>query len=84
MNKETQLLVLLDRVFGFTDKVKSTFRKISQGFDQHTNEHVFIIEYRVRTKNTVPGMPMKPTPPIDQEQAHNLLAQVNRLAKEAK
>ena len=48
MNKWNRLLATLDRVFGFEDKKKSTFRKIGHTFDERTNEHVITIEYRVR------------------------------------
>jgi len=48
MNAMTRLLADLDQVFGFKDKKKSTYRKISQVFDERTNEHVIMIEYRVR------------------------------------
>ena len=48
MNKWNRLLDSLDVMFGFTDKKKSTFRKIGQTFDERTGEHVFQIEYRVR------------------------------------
>jgi len=40
MNKSNRLLVMLDRVFGFPNKIRSTFRKLSQDFDEKTNEHV--------------------------------------------
>ena len=48
MNKWNRLLDTLDRVYGFRDKKKSTFRKIGHTFDERTNEHVITIEYRVR------------------------------------
>ena len=48
MNKWNKLLDSLDQMFGFEDKVKSTFRKIGHTFDERTNEHVVTIEYRVR------------------------------------
>jgi hypothetical protein len=35
-------------VFGFENKIRSTFKKVSQDFDEKTNEHVFVIEYRIR------------------------------------
>lgn len=35
-------------MFGFTDKKKSTFRKVGHTFDERTNEYVIQIEYRVR------------------------------------
>ena len=48
MNKWNQLLAALDHVYGFKDKKKSTIRKVSQTFDERTNEHVIMLEYRVR------------------------------------
>ena len=48
MNKWNRLLASLDDVLGFKNKIRSTFRKHSQGFDEKTNEHVILIEYRVR------------------------------------
>lgn len=51
MNKWNRLLNSLDLMFGFTDKKKSTFRKVGQTFDERTGEHVFQIEYRVRRGN---------------------------------
>ena len=62
MNKSNQLLVLLDRVFGFPNKIKSTFRKVSQSFDQKTNEHVVLIEYRVTVKGTMKSAPRRQQP----------------------
>ena len=50
MNKENQLLKLLDNVFGFGQIRNSTFRKIKQEFDEKRNEHVITIEYRVETE----------------------------------
>jgi hypothetical protein len=48
MNKWNRLLATLDHVYGFNDKKKSTIRKVSQTFDERTNEHVIVLEYRVR------------------------------------
>ena len=48
MNKWNQLLKCLDGVYGFENQVKSSFKKINQVFDNKSNEHVIIIEYRVR------------------------------------
>ena len=47
MTKWDRLLAQLDQVFGFADRKKSSVKKLRQGFDEKTNEHVFIIEYRV-------------------------------------
>jgi hypothetical protein len=59
MNKWNRLLASLDRVFGMTNKERSTFKKLSQEFDEKTNEHVIVIEYRVRMKGTVKSTPRK-------------------------
>ena len=72
MNKETQLLVALDGVFGVGKKIRSSFRKLRQGFDENKNEHVFIIEYRTVAEGT-----MKNQPRIDaQQQQMTLLRQL--------
>ena len=62
MNKWNRLLASLDRVFGMSNKERSTFKKISQDFDEKTNEHVIVIEYRVRVKGTVKSTPRKRLP----------------------
>ena len=46
MTKWDRLLVALDQAFGFADRKKSSVKKRRQAFDEKTNEHVFIIEYR--------------------------------------
>jgi len=47
MTQWDRLLVQLDKVFGFEGRVRSTVKKRRQAFDEKTNEHVFILEYRV-------------------------------------
>ena len=59
MNKWNRLLASLDRVFGMNNKERSTFKKLSQEFDEKTNEHVILIEYRVRVKGTLKSTPRK-------------------------
>lgn len=54
MNKVEYLLRALDRVFGFEDKKRSAFRKRSEWFDQKSNEHVILIEYRTSRKGQIP------------------------------
>ena len=61
MNKWNRLLASLDRVFGMNNKERSTFKKLSQNFDEKTNEHVILIEYRVRVKGTLKSTPRKQT-----------------------
>ena len=75
MNKSNQLLVLLDRVLGFPNKIRSTFRKHSQSFDEKTNEHVVLIEYRVRVKGTMKSKPRRKKGPSQMAMIHQLLAQ---------
>ncbi len=50
-------MAVLDDVFGMENKIKSQFRKVSQDFDERTNEHVFYIEYRVRGKGDLRTTP---------------------------
>ena len=47
MTKWDKLLAMLDRVFGFEDRKRSSVKKRRQLFDEKTGEHVFILEYRV-------------------------------------
>ena len=72
MNKSNHLLAMLDRVFGFPNKIRSTFRKLSQDFDEKTNEHVILIEYRVRVKGTMKSAPKK-------QQGWNQMAMIQQL-----
>ena len=37
-NDYNQLLTLLDRVFGFTDKIRSTYKKAQHYYDEQTDE----------------------------------------------
>jgi len=75
MNKSNQLLALLDRVFGFPNKIRSTFRKHSQDFDEKTNEHVIVIEYRVRVKGTMKSAPRERQGPNQMAMIQQLLTQ---------
>ena len=84
MNKSNQLLVLLDRVFGFPNKIKSTFRKASQSFDQKTNEHVILIEYRVSVKGTMKSAPRRKQQPNQLAMIQQLMAQNQKQDKTKK
>ena len=53
MNKWNKLLATLDAVFGFENKVRSKYKKIKQDYDDQTNEHVILIEYRVQVKGSM-------------------------------
>jgi hypothetical protein len=59
MNKWNRLLAMLDHVFGFKNKARSNFKKLNQTFDEKTNEHVIVIEYRVQVKGTMRSTPGK-------------------------
>jgi len=60
MTKWDRLLAMLDQVFGFPDRKKSSVKKRRQVFDEKTNEYVFIIEYRVmRGEHSDPRMRKK-------------------------
>ena len=78
MNKSNQLLAMLDRVFGFPNKIRSTFRKHSQDFDENTNEHVILIEYRVSVKGTMNSAPRRKQQSNQMAMIQQLLAQQNQ------
>ena len=60
INKWNQLLAALDAVFGMNGKEKSKFRKLSQDFDERTNEHVIVLKYRVKgVAGTMKSTPRK-------------------------
>lgn len=50
MNTENRLIDLFDKLFGFTNQIKVSYRVVSQDYDERTNEHVALIEYRFRGK----------------------------------
>jgi len=49
MNEWNQLLAMLDQVFGFENKIRSSFRKMSQDFDERTNEHNHAVSYLLKS-----------------------------------
>jgi hypothetical protein len=51
MNGWNKLLALLDAMFALPNKAASKVKKLQQGFDNRTQEHVIWIEYRVRVNN---------------------------------
>lgn len=79
MNSYTKLLALLDSIFGPEEKLKSSFRKVRQAYDEQTDEHVVLIEYRAREKGAV-----KTTPKGWQQQSSgNLLRQLHAQGKQS-
>jgi len=79
MNSHTKLLSLLDEVFGPDAKLKSSFRKVRQTYDERTDEHVVLIEYRAREKGAVKTTPKG----WQQPKSGNLLRQVNAQARQS-
>ena len=77
MNKWNRLLATLDHTFGFKDQKKSNFQKVSKTFDERTNEHVIMIEYRVRRggDGVVTKSPKKRPPPSKLKLLSQLVAQ---------
>ncbi len=75
MNKWNRLLAVLDEVFGLKNKIRSKFRKIRQDFDEKTNEHVILIEYRVSVKGTMKSAPRRKQHPNQMAMIQQLLAQ---------
>lgn len=47
MNKWNQLTAILNKTFGFEHIKKSSVKKTKQYYDEKSDEHVFVIEYRV-------------------------------------
>ena len=78
MNKWNRLLASLDEVLGFKNKIRSKYRKVSQSFDEKTNEHVVLIEYRVSVKGTMKSKPRKKQQPNQMAMIQQLLAQQNQ------
>ena len=54
MTNWNQLLQILDKTLGFPNKASSTVKKIKEGYDNRRNEHVVLLEYRIRTSNDGP------------------------------
>lgn len=48
MTTWNKLLASLDATFGFPTRISSKVKKLQQGFDNKTQEHVVWIEYRVK------------------------------------
>jgi hypothetical protein len=57
MNENTtpwnRLQALLDAMFGFTNRTRSTVKVVKQGFDNAKQEHVVLIEYRAHVQTPI-------------------------------
>lgn len=76
MTMWNKLLAALDDTFGFANKITSKVKKLDQGFDNRTQEHVIWLEYRIKVRT---ASPPKPDPRIfeservKQERGHKIL-----------
>jgi hypothetical protein len=91
MTMWNKILALLDVQLGFqSNKVSSNVKKLWQGYDNQTNEHVIWLEYRVRVRNNQPSQSDSRTDPKVLGQAavqkqrsimNQLIARSNRLKR---
>lgn len=49
-NLWNRLRALLDLMFGFANRTRSTVKVVRQAFDNAKQEHVILLEYRVRVR----------------------------------
>lgn len=50
MTPWNKLLIALDQTIGFPNKKSSKVKKLKQGYDNNTGEHVFWLEYRIKVE----------------------------------
>jgi hypothetical protein len=53
-NYRSKIKQLMDKTFKLGHGNDSKLKRISQGFDQATGEHVIVLEYRVKASNQNP------------------------------
>lgn len=75
MNGWNKLLAALDTTIGLPNKVASKVKKLKQGFDNKTQEHVIWLEYRVRVSNDATP---KPDPRRQMALMRELMAQASQ------
>lgn len=63
MSNWNRLLMVLNQTQGFPNKIRMIVKKKAQVFDQRTDEHVFILEYRIKVNpgTQPPSEPMRRT-----------------------
>ena len=54
MKMWNKLLAVLDQVYGFPNMASSTLKKLEQGYDNETEEHVIRLEYRIKIGDALP------------------------------
>lgn len=67
MNEWNRLLVQLDKTIGFPNKIRSSLKKRWQGYDLWKNEHVIMLEYRIKVN---PGIHPPARPPQNLRDIH--------------
>ena len=67
MNDWNRLLAQLDKTIGFPNKIRSSVKKRWQGYDLWKNEHVIMLEYRIKVN---PGIHPPEKPPQNLRDIH--------------
>jgi hypothetical protein len=67
MNDWNRLLLMLDKTIGFPNKIRSSVKKRWQGYDLWKNEHVIMLEYRIKVN---PGIHAPAKPPRNLRDLH--------------
>ena len=67
MTNWNQLLADLDKTVGFPNKQSSRVKKLKQGFDAKTGEHVIWLEYRIKVNEGEAG---KEQPQVKPQQVY--------------
>jgi len=73
-----QLLLVLDKALGFEDKINSSVKKVSQHYDEIFDEHVIVLQYRVKAN----GKGKQKTRTQKPGRELTLIKQINDLAKQ--
>jgi hypothetical protein len=67
MNDWNRLLNQLDKTIGFPNKIRSSVKKRWQGYDLWKNDHVILLEYRIKVN---PGIHPPTKPPQNLRYVH--------------
>ena len=67
MNNWNNLLLALDKTIGFPNKIRSSVKKRWQGYDLWKNEHMIMLEYRIKVN---PGIHPPAKPPQNLRDLH--------------
>ena len=81
MTNWNQLLADLDKTLGFPNKQSSRVKKLKQGYDHETGEHVFWLEYRIKVNEgeTDKEQPqVKPQPAPKKKLIQDLLGMIEK------